>query len=146
MNYTCRIFIIKPSHSVWNAVFIALAFLVIFNGPVEAFSFPEGELLTYQCESNHPSALDTGTGAISHTHEIVTYRIDQAVELFSFVPVNGEPIANKEANETPYKSEGWILNYLLKILPHDSSAVEVLVRIAYRGLHVTSRGDDETDA
>ncbi len=132
MNYLCRIFIGKSAHSVRVAVFIVFAFLVIFNGPVEASSFPEGEFLAYQGERNHPGSLEIGTGTILHTQEVMTHGIDQAVELMSSVTTDSKPIANKEANETPYKAKDWFIDYLLKKFPHaDPFAVEVLIRIAY---------------
>jgi len=133
MNYPCRVFIGKSTHSVWVTVFIAFACFVIFNGPVEAFSLPEGKLFAYQGESNHPGSFEIGTGGtISHTQEIVTHGIDQAVELMSSVTTDSKPVANKEADETPYKTKDWFIDYLLKKFPHaDPFAVEVLIRIAY---------------
>ena len=62
----------------------------------------------------------------------MTHGIDQAVEFMSSVTTDSKPIANKEANETPYKTKDWFIDYLLKKFPHtDPFAVEVLIRIAY---------------
>jgi len=106
MNYPCRVFIGKSAHSVWVAVFIAFAFLVIFNGPVEAFSFPEGEFPTYQGESNHPGSFEIGTGGtISHTQEIMTYGINQVIELSSSIPIDGKPITKKVSDKDSYESK-----------------------------------------
>lgn len=89
MNYPCRVFIGKSTHSVWITVFIAFAFFVIFNGPIEAFSLPEGQFLAYQGESNHPGTLAIGAWVISHAQEIVANGVDQGVKLTPAVSSNG---------------------------------------------------------
>lgn len=105
MNYACRVFIGKSTHSVWVAVFIAFAFLVIFNGPVEAFSFPEGQLLTHQGEGDIDGPLEIGGWAVSRVQECEANRFYQIVELSSSVPIDRKSITDKVSDKDSYESK-----------------------------------------
>lgn len=105
MMYACRVFIGKSTHAVWVAVFIAFAFLVIFNGPVEAFSFPEGQLLTHQGDVDIVELLEIGGQVVSRVQECEANRFYQVVELSSSVPIDGKPIADKVSNKDSYESK-----------------------------------------
>jgi len=103
MGYFCRIFIGKAAHWIALLIICSLAFLVIFNNPVEAFSFPEGEFFTYQSESYLPCPLDVGIGAISRPQEFVTDGIDQVIsilnEFLSFVKFSWDKATEKSDNQ-----------------------------------------------
>ena len=104
MNNIFSIFVRPSDHSIYIYIDIltAFAFLVIFNGSVKAFSFPEGDLFTYQDKNHIPIPSEIGTWIISHTQERLTYGVDQPVEFFPFVSINSKPIADKIPNKSTY--------------------------------------------
>jgi hypothetical protein len=126
MDNTRRIFPIKSTHLITLLIVCAFAFFVVLNGPVEALSFPEGKLLAYQSESDHPRSREIRAGAISYAQEIVTYGIDQVVELTSPVTTDSKTVADKESDKCAHEiiedgfyldgeHDGYLLSFLISL-------------------------------
>ncbi len=103
-----RLFSIKNApHAIrlFITAICALALFVVFNGPVEAFSFQQGQPFAYQHESNVAGAFGTGAGAVPIDQKNEADGFDQGVELSSPVSADSKAIADKVSNESTYETE-----------------------------------------
>lgn len=104
MNNNRRILIMRlPRCLTLLLIVCALAFLVVHNGPVEAFSFNDEQLLTYQRELDIGGTYGAGRGFFSFFQDQQANRVDKVVKFSPSIPVDSKTVAGKESDKCAHE-------------------------------------------